>query len=543
MPDFVLDHEPAGFARIKVVGVGGGGCNAVDSMFDIGLQNVEFYVINSDLQALKRSKCPNRIQIGSALTQGRGCGADPRLGEACMLDAKEEMMETLRGADIVFVTAGLGGGTGTGAAPVVAQIAKELGILTVSVVTKPFQFEGPRRMKSADQALDKLRDASDTMIVINNQRLLDVVGPKVPMKEAFKVADNVLAQAVGSISDLVCTPGLINVDFNDVRTIMGGRGGAVMGVGVGKGENRAAEAVKKATCSPLLDKIVIDGATGVLICITGGPDMSLMEVNEATALVHEAADPDAEIIFGAVIDESMTDQLRVTIIATGFPDDVQRKQMAIAKAEPVAVAAPAPKAAVYTRPAPAAPVATAPVGESFGGIFTADEILELAKPAPTVRTVIQAPPVYVAPQPVVAPAPVAQVAAPAPVAQAPAPVAPAETVKPAPKQSSSLRETLEAMMREQNKVPSAPVENGNGNGQPLIRVAKSNPAAAPAPSNGASHPSVRIATAPKKDGAAVAIAAEPTPQVTLFDPEKEAEEEHGEFDTPAFLRRRRSLFE
>lgn len=496
MPDFVLDHEPAGFARIKVVGVGGGGCNAVDSMFDLGLQNVEFYVINSDLQALKRSKCPNRIQIGAQLTQGRGCGADPRLGEACMLDAKDEMSETLKGADIVFVTAGLGGGTGTGAAPVVAQIARELGILTVAIVTKPFQFEGPRRMKSAEQALEKLREACDTMVVINNQRLLDVVGPKVPMKESFKVADNVLAQAVGSISDLVCTPGLINVDFNDVRTIMGGKGGAVMGVGVGKGENRAAEAVKKATSSPLLDKIVIDGATGVLICITGGPDMTLMEVNEATQMVHEAADPDAEIIFGAVIDESMTDQLRVTIIATGFPEDVQRRQMAASKSEPEPVKAVVPAMR-------AVPMVAAPKHEdSFDGIVIAVE------------------------EPVVAAAPVAPAPAPEPV-RAPAAAA---------KQSNSLRDTLEQMMREQTHT------NGS-DGQPAIRVAKSNP---PAKTNIApTHPSVRPAGAPKKE-AAVARQSndDQAPQVSLFDPEREVEiEERSEFDTPAFLRRRRSLFE
>jgi len=326
MPEFVLDDDPAGFARIKVVGVGGGGCNAVDSMFDLGIQNVDFYVVNSDLQALKRSKCQNRIQIGAELTLGRGCGADPSLGAKCMEEAKEMMIDTLTGADIVFVTAGLGGGTGTGAAPVVARLAKEMGILTVSVVTKPFKFEGPRRMKSADAGLEKIRENSDTMIVINNERLLDVVGPKVPMKEAFETADKVLSQAVSSISDLVTTPGLINVDFNDIHTIMGGRGGAVMGVGMGKGESRATEAVKKATSSPLLDKVVIDGATGLLICITGGPDMSLAEVSEATEYVAQAADPDAEIIFGAVIDESLNDSMRVTLIATGFNDELHKRR-------------------------------------------------------------------------------------------------------------------------------------------------------------------------------------------------------------------------
>ncbi len=344
MPEFVLEDDPAGFAKIKVVGVGGGGCNAVDSMFDLGIQNVDFYVVNSDLQALKRSKCPNRIQIGAELTLGRGCGADPTLGAKCMEEAKEMMIDTLQGADIVFVTSGLGGGTGSGAAPVVARLAKEMGILTVSVVTRPFKFEGPRRMKSAEGALEKIRENSDTMIVVNNERLLEVVGAKVPMKEAFQTADKVLSQAVQSISDLVTTPGLINVDFNDIHTIMGGRGGAVMGVGVGKGESRAIEAVKKATSSPLLDKVVIDGATGLLICITGGPDMTLAEVSEATEYVAKSADPDAEIIFGAVVDESMTDSMRVTLIATGFSDDLHRRRE-LEKAFKTAPVSPAPKKA------------------------------------------------------------------------------------------------------------------------------------------------------------------------------------------------------
>lgn len=502
MPDFVLDHEPAGFARIKVIGVGGGGCNAVDSMFDLGLQNVEFYIINSDLQALKRSKCPNRMQIGAELTKGRGCGASPNLGERCMQDAREEVIELLQGADIVFVTAGLGGGTGTGAAPVVAQVAKELGILTVSVVTKPFKFEGPRRLKAAESGLEKLRDNCDTMIVINNERLLEHVGPKVPMKEAFKVADGVLAQAVSSISDLVATPGLINVDFNDIRTIMGGKGGAVMGVGTGKGENRAAEAVKKATSSPLLDKIVIDGATGVLICITGGPDMTLQEVSEATNLVQESADVDAEIIFGAVIDESMTDQIRVTIIATGFAEDVQRRQMQIAGAseEPTATAAPAP---VFARPSYSQGFGTSSNGQRDAGV-----IIRAVEPpaAPVAKPVIEQP--------------VAQAPAPAP---APAPAAPAA---PAPAQGTSLRETLELMMKEQNP----------------IRVAKS--VAQPAPTNGGStHPGVRPAGDQRPEPAAEKmVKSEPAPQVSLFDPEQQ-EEEKSDLETPAFLRRRRSLFE
>ncbi len=497
MPDFVLDHEPAGFARIKVVGVGGGGCNAVDSMFDIGLQNVEFYVINSDLQALKRSKCPNRIQIGAKLTQGRGCGANPELGENCMMDARDELSEVLQGADIVFVTAGLGGGTGTGAAPVVAKAARELGILTVAVVTKPFKFEGPRRMKSAEGGLEKLHEACDTMIVINNERLLEHVGPKVPMKESFKIADNVLSQAVSSISDLVATPGLINVDFNDVRTIMGAKGGAVMGVGVGKGENRAAEAVKKATNSPLLDKIVIDGATGVLICITGGPEMTLAEVNDATQMVHEAADPDAEIIFGAVIDESLTDTLRVTIIATGFPDDVQRRQMMGAAREKT--------------------------GESAGAELPpppAREHMEVRRPSKPASEEEQSPKS-------------------APLAERPSRQSSGGNGGNG-EQPNSLRRTLESMMKQQSS---------GEEDEPRIHVAKSNPPPQRAENGGfgpGGHPNVRPASGQHREGPSVKTAPEePAPQVNLYDPasEEEAQEEQSNFDTPAFLRRRRSLFE
>ncbi|MCC5876005.1 MAG: cell division protein FtsZ [Candidatus Sumerlaeia bacterium] len=498
MPDFVLDHEPAGFARIKVVGVGGGGCNAVDSMYDMGLQNVEFYVVNSDLQALKRCKCPNRIQIGAQLTQGRGCGASPDLGEKCMADAKEEMIEVLQGADICFVTAGLGGGTGTGGASVIADIARELGILTVAIVTKPFKFEGPRRMKSAEAGLGKLRDASDTTIVINNERLLDVVGPKVPIKDAFQVADKVLAQAVTSISDLVATPGLINVDFNDVVTIMGGRGGAVMGVGVGKGENRAQEAVKKATNSPLLDKIVIDGATGVLICVTGGTDLTLSEVSEASQMVHAAVDPDAEIIFGAVVDESLTDEIRITIIATGFDEQTNRERFEGSSTKEYPAAAPR-QAAPAPAPAPAVPVAQA-----------APEA-PVASPPPAVSVPTAAP------------------AAPAPVAAAPKPAAPSSN---GGESGGSLRKTLEALMSTQGNQPT----NGGqkqGDEERPIRVAHSSPI----PNGGSASSLVRPAEPRRVEVSPKSNADEPAPQVSTFGSFEEADEAN--LEKPAFLRRSR----
>jgi len=319
---FESDVEPC--ARIKVIGVGGGGTNAVESMVKSGLRGVEFYVVNTDAQALARSSVASKIQIGNDATAGRGAGADPNIGAKAAIDHKDEITRALSDADMVFITAGLGGGTGTGAAPVVAEIAKSLGILTVAVVTRPFRFEGPQRMRKANEGLERLREFVDTCIIVSNDRLLEVVGPKATLAEAFTVANNVLAMGVSSISDLIGVPGLINVDFADVRTIMNETGGAVMGVGVGKGENRATEAVKKACSSPLLDKIVIDGARGVLICVTGGPDMTLFEVNEATTMVYEAASPDANIIFGAVVDERLKDEVRVTIIATGFEDKLLR---------------------------------------------------------------------------------------------------------------------------------------------------------------------------------------------------------------------------
>ena len=315
-----FENEYPSTAKIKVVGVGGGGTNAVDSMMDQGLRGVEFYVINTDAQALARSPVPTKIQIGKELTLGRGAGADPSIGSKAAVDAKDEITKALQGADMVFITAGLGGGTGTGAAPVVAEIAKSMGILTVAVVSRPFRFEGPQRMRKANEGLDRLREFVDTCIIVSNDRLLEVVGQKATVVDAFNIANNVLSSGVSSISDLISVPGLINVDFADVRTIMNETGGAVMGVGAGKGENRAVEAVRKACSSPLLDKIVIDGARGVLICVTGGSDMTLHEINEATTMVYEAAAEDANIIFGAVIDERLKDEVRVTIIATGFDD-------------------------------------------------------------------------------------------------------------------------------------------------------------------------------------------------------------------------------
>jgi cell division protein FtsZ len=326
MAELEFERDEPKVARIKVIGVGGAGTNAVDGMVGLGLQNVEFYVINTDLQALRAAQCANKIQIGAEITCGLGAGANPEIGEKAALAAKDVIASILDGADMAFITAGMGGGTGTGASPVIAEISKSLGILTVAIVTRPFRFEGPQRLRKAEQGIEKLRQVCDTMVVISNERLLEVVGNRATLLDSFKVANGVLAQGVQSISDLITVPGLINVDFADVRTVMGETGGAVMGVGIGKGENRAAEAVKKACASPLLDKIVIDGAKGILVCITGGPDMKLNEINDATTIIYEAADPNANIIFGAVIDENMKDEMKVTIIATGFSEESRKIQ-------------------------------------------------------------------------------------------------------------------------------------------------------------------------------------------------------------------------
>ncbi|WP_077622100.1 cell division protein FtsZ [Sediminibacillus massiliensis] len=311
-------------ATIKVIGVGGGGSNAVNRMIEHGVEGVEFIAVNTDAQALNLSKAEVKMQIGSKLTRGLGAGANPEVGRKAAEESKEQLEEVLQGADMVFVTAGMGGGTGTGAAPVIAQVAKELGALTVGVVTRPFSFEGRRRSVQAVSGIDALKSNVDTLIVIPNDRLLEIVDKNTPMLEAFREADNVLRQGVQGISDLIAKPGLINVDFADVKTIMFDKGSALMGIGVATGENRATEAAKKAISSPLLETS-IDGAHGVLMNITGGANLSLYEVQEAADLVTSAADQEVNVIFGSVINEDLKDEIVVTVIATGF-DETQLNQ-------------------------------------------------------------------------------------------------------------------------------------------------------------------------------------------------------------------------
>jgi len=313
--EFDIDLEQ--FAQIRVVGVGGGGNNAVNRMISAGLRGVEFIAINTDKQALFLSKANTKIQIGDKLTKGLGAGANPEIGEKAANESRDEIAQAIKGADMVFVTAGMGGGTGTGAAPVVAQIAKEMGILTVGVVTKPFMFEGRKRMQHAERGIETLKGVVDTLVTIPNDRLLQVAEKKTSIVDAFKIADDVLRQGVQGISDLIAVPGLVNLDFADVKTIMLDTGLAHMGIGRASGENRAEEAAKQAILSPLLETS-IEGARGVLLNITGGPDLGLFEVNTAAELVQKSADPDANIIFGAVIDENLKDELLITVIATGF---------------------------------------------------------------------------------------------------------------------------------------------------------------------------------------------------------------------------------
>jgi cell division protein FtsZ len=324
-PVFELEEEVREGAKIKVIGLGGGGSNAVNRMIGAQFTGVEFAVANTDLQALRASPAAVKLQLGARLTAGLGAGSDPEIGKNAALEDRERIQKVIEGADMVFVTAGLGGGTGTGSAPVVAAVAKELGILTVAVVTKPFAVEGRKRALQAEAGMAELRAVVDTLIAIPNQRLLAVVDRGTPLLEAFKVADTVLLQAVQGISDLILVPGLINLDFADVRTIMSGMGMALMGAGVGRGEHRAIDAAQKAVASPLLDDTSIEGAKGILINFTGGSDLSIHEVEEAARIVQEAAHEEANIIFGAVIDPTLEDEVRITVIATGF---TERKEVA-----------------------------------------------------------------------------------------------------------------------------------------------------------------------------------------------------------------------
>jgi cell division protein FtsZ len=310
--------EPILGPKIKVVGVGGGGGNAVNTMIEAGIQGVDFVAANTDCQVLETNQAPSKIQIGKTLTKGLGAGANPDIGCAAALEDAQRIAEVLAGADMVFVTAGMGGGTGTGAAPVIARAAREMGALTVGVVTKPFMFEGLQRKKKATSGIAELAKSVDALIVIPNDRLVGLAGKNLTLRESFNMVDSVCLTAVRGISDLVMVPGLINVDFADVRSIMTGMGRALMGSGFGKGEKRAIDAAQMAITSPLLEDVSINGATGILVNITGGPDLMLSEVNEACSLVHDAADPDANIIFGSVIDPNMTDEVRITVIATGF---------------------------------------------------------------------------------------------------------------------------------------------------------------------------------------------------------------------------------
>jgi cell division protein FtsZ len=320
----LIKPDIARFAKIKVIGIGGGGCNAINSMISSSqIAGVDFIGVNTDAQALMTCQASAKIQIGEDLTKGLGAGGNPEMGRQAAEESKEKIKEMLVETDMVFITCGEGGGTGTGAAPIVAQVAKEMGALTVAVVTKPFSFEGSRRMMAAEEGIINLKEKVDTLIVIPNQRILDVVDKKMTLIESFRIVDSVLGQGVAGISDLITLPGLINVDFADVRTIMSSAGSALMGIGTGVGENRAASAARMAISSPLLE-ISVEGAKGVLFNITGGNDLTMNEVDEASKLIASSVDPDANIIFGATIDEQMVDQVKITVIATGF-DETKRR--------------------------------------------------------------------------------------------------------------------------------------------------------------------------------------------------------------------------
>ena len=319
----LVKPDISSFAKIKVLGIGGGGGNAINSMIASGtIKGVDFVAANTDVQALLTSQAPIKVQIGANLTKGLGAGANPELGREAAQESSDEIKELLLDTDMVFITCGMGGGTGTGGAPIIAQVSKETGALTVAVVTRPFLFEGSRRQAVADEGIEELKKYVDTLIVIPNQRLLDVVDKKMTLLEAFRMADSILGQGVQSISDLITTPGLINVDFADVRTIMTDAGTALMGIGVGSGDGRAVTAARSAINSPLLE-VNLEGAKGILFNIIGGPNLSMTEVNEAAEIISQAADPDANIIFGATIDEDMGDQIKVSVIGAGFDENRQ----------------------------------------------------------------------------------------------------------------------------------------------------------------------------------------------------------------------------
>src|SRR5579871_6372141 len=370
-----LEEDGSAGARIKVIGVGGGGSNAVNRMVQAGFDGVEFIVANTDLQALNASPAGAKLQIGNKLTKGLGAGADPTVGRNAALEDTDKIIQALDGADMIFVTTGLGGGTGTGAAPVIASLASELGALTVAVVTKPFKFEGKKRQVQADRGLDALRDCVDTIITIPNDRLLTIIDRSTSMLDAFATADDVLRQAIQGISDLILVPGMINLDFADVKTIMAGMGLAMMGTGVAEGQDRAIEAARKAISSPLLEGASVNGARGVIINVTGGPDLSLVEVSEASTIVQEAADEEANIIFGAVVDPALKGKVKITVIATGFGPSAEARPAGSAAATPVdmsmyadarlpaasapAPAASAPRLTIARRPLLDIPVSTA----------------------------------------------------------------------------------------------------------------------------------------------------------------------------------------
>ncbi len=387
-------------AVIKVVGVGGGGTNAVNRMVDAGLSGVEFIAVNTDAQALMVCDADVKIHIGSAATRGLGAGADPAVGLAAAQESRDELKEALKGADMIFITAGEGGGTGTGGAPVVAELGRELGALTVGVVTKPFGFEGRRRSQQAEQGIESLRDKLETLIVIENDRLLQVVEKQTSVVDAFRQADDVLRQGVQGITDLITVPGLVNLDFADVRTIMREAGSALMGIGTASGDNRAAEAARAAVSSPLLESS-IEGATGILLNITGGPDIGLFEVNEAAEVVTSAADVNANVIFGAVIDDAMGDDVRVTVIATGFGAGRRRRRASAETPAPVTSASSeqAPRTGSTSRPSCAANSAIRRLRCSVRGRFRPDETghtmlalnrVDLIRVNPTTRSVAPA---------------------------------------------------------------------------------------------------------------------------------------------------------